>query len=90
MPLSAPAMAAETNLDYDSTIDKLAETYIEKTVLGVCVIVAEHGNVVFSKSYGYADLEKQIPIEPNFTAFERGSISKTFVWVSVMQQVEAG
>lgn len=88
--LPNPAAAAEVPFDYSALIDKIAEEYIGTTVPGACVIVAEHGNVVFSKGYGYADIEKQIPIEPDSTVFEWGSITKTFVWVSVMQQVEAG
>lgn len=88
--LAVPASAVGTSYNYESVVDEVAEVYIGKTVPGACVIVAEHGNVVFSKGYGYADIEKKLPMDPNSTVFEWGSITKTFVWVSVMQQVEAG
>ena len=39
---------------------------------------------------GYADLEKNIPMDPKSTVFEWGSISKTFIWVSAMQLSEEG
>ncbi len=90
LPAPAAAVEAEASSDYASLIDVIAKAYIGKTVPGACVIVAEHGEVIFSKSYGYADIDKQTPIELDSTVFEWGSITKTFVWVSVMQQVEAG
>ena len=83
-------MAKETSYDYETVIDMIAEEYIGKTIPGASIIISEHGDIVFSKGYGYADIEQQIPVEPSSTVFEWGSITKTFVWVSVMQQVELG
>ena len=83
-------MAKETTYDYETVIDMVAEEYIGKTIPGASIIISEHGDIVFAKGYGYADIEQQIPIEPSSTVFEWGSITKTFVWVSVMQQVELG
>ena len=82
--------AAEETENYETVIDKVADAYIGKSVPGACVIVSEHGEIVFSKTYGYADLEKNIPMDPENTVFEWGSISKTFIWVSVMQLSEEG
>lgn len=45
-------------------------------------------HTVFAKGYGFADLENNTAMDPETTVFEWGSISKTFVWVSVMQLVE--
>lgn len=56
---------------------------------GVVSLMIE-GEVVFSKGYGYQDVEKGIRVDPNTTLFRPGSISKLFTWVSVMQQVERG
>lgn len=50
--------AAEETENYETAIDKVADAYIGKSVPGACVIVSEHGEIVFSKAYGYADLEK--------------------------------
>lgn len=71
-------------------MDSVAAAYIGTSVPGACVIASEHGETVFSKGYGFADIEKKIPMDAQHTVFEWGSISKTFVWVSVMQLVETG
>lgn len=46
--------------------------------------------MIFSKGYGYGDVDKKQKINPNTSVFEWGSISKLFVWVSVMQLEEQG
>ncbi|MEO7030257.1 MAG: serine hydrolase domain-containing protein, partial [Acidobacteriaceae bacterium] len=42
------------------------------------------------KGYGYADWKKKTPVDPVTTTFRPGSISKLFVYVSMMQLVEQG
>ncbi|QIR14986.1 serine hydrolase domain-containing protein [Shewanella aestuarii] len=54
------------------------------------VSLMKDGQIIFSKGYGYQDIEKRIKVDPNTTLFRPGSISKLFTWVSVMQQVERG
>ena len=46
--------------------------------------------MIFAKGYGYADVEAQLPVDPEATLFRPGSISKLFTWVAVMQLVEQG
>ena len=46
-------------------------------------------DVIHTGYYGYTDLENRIP-EDEGTVYEWGSISKTLVWVSVMQLMEQG
>lgn len=57
---------------------------------GSIFIAVQDGQVVLSKGYGYADLEHQLPVDPGQTAFRIGSISKLFVAIAAMQQVQAG
>ena len=52
--------------------------------------IDDDGAVVFQKGYGYANLEKGIQVHSHETLFRPGSISKLFVWASVMQLVEKG
>src|SRR4030095_12265782 len=44
----------------------------------------------FAKGYGWADVDKRIPVNPETTMFRIGSVSKLFTWTSVMQLVEQG
>ncbi|GIP20709.1 serine hydrolase [Paenibacillus sp. J22TS3] len=71
-------------------IDKYVNKYIGKSSPGAAVVVTKAGKVIFSKGYGYANVEKQIPVDPATTVFNYGSINKVFVWTSVMQLVEQG
>ncbi|NIU59138.1 MAG: serine hydrolase, partial [Phycisphaerae bacterium] len=52
--------------------------------------VVKDGELFFAKGYGYADLEKDIPVDPEQTIFSIGSVGKTFTWTAVMQLVEQG
>jgi CubicO group peptidase (beta-lactamase class C family) len=54
------------------------------------VAVMKDGKMIFSKGYGFLDVENRIPVDPETTLFRPGSISKLFTWVTVMQQVELG
>ena len=54
------------------------------------VVVVKDGQVLLQKGYGYADIEKKQPVDPEATLFRPGSVSKLFTWTAVMQQVERG
>lgn len=71
-------------------VDNYAEEYIGNTVAGAAIITIKDNQIVFSKGYGYADIENQIPMDPETTVLEWGSITKLFVWVSAMQLAEQG
>lgn len=55
---------------------------------GVVISVVKDGEVFFTKGYGYADVEKQIPVSPTRTLFRIGSVSKLITSTAVMQLVE--
>ena len=54
-----------------------------------CVLVCENEQVVFQKSYGYADLSNQVLNELD-TKFATASAGKVFVAVGILQLVEKG
>ena len=76
--------------DLEEFVDNYAEEYIGNTVAGAAIIAIKDNQIVLSKGYGYADIENQIPIDPETTVLEWGSITKLFVWVSAMQLAEQG
>lgn len=59
-------------------------------IAGAVVVVVKDGQVLLQKGYGYADLEKRTPVDPEKHLFRPGSISKLFTWTAVMQLVEQG
>ena len=59
-------------------------------VAGAVVAVVMNGQVLFQSGYGYADVEKKIPMDADLTLVRIGSVSKLFTWTAVMQMVEQG
>ncbi len=59
-------------------------------IAGAVVAVVVGDKLVFSKGYGYADVETRRPVDPQTTMFRIASVSKLFTWTAVMQLVEEG
>lgn len=100
--LTAPVLAV-TSLAQAQAPDITNPTVVEAFVDGVVtplmrqnnspsgvVALMKDGEIVFSKGYGYLDVDKRTPVDPVTSLFRPGSISKLFTWISVMQQVEQG
>src|SRR5215467_12851711 len=80
-----------TATDLEAFLDGFVPQQIEKAdIAGAVLVVVKEGKVLFERGYGYADAEKKTPVSPQDTLFRPGSISKTFTWTAVMQQVELG
>jgi CubicO group peptidase (beta-lactamase class C family) len=62
----------------------------ELHVPGAALTLVKDGKTLFSKGYGYADLEHRIPVDPETTVFGVASVSKAITATAVMQLVEAG
>jgi CubicO group peptidase (beta-lactamase class C family) len=61
-----------------------------KHIAGAVVALVVGDKVVFTRGYGYADIEARRRVDPEKTMFRIASISKLFTWTAVMQQVEEG
>jgi CubicO group peptidase (beta-lactamase class C family) len=59
-------------------------------IAGGVVAVVKDGNVLLQKGFGYADVGRQILMDPERTMVRAGSTSKLFTWTAVMQLVEQG
>lgn len=78
-------------VELETFIDGLAAAGMQAhRVAGMTVSVVKDGELFFAKGYGYADLERRIPVDPEQTLFRVGSVSKLYVWTAVMQLVEQG
>jgi len=82
-----PTSSAEMEAFMD---DLLQEEIEENHIAGAAVSVVKDGRLFFAKGYGYADLEKNISVDPEQTIFKVGSVTKLFTWTAVMQLVEQG
>ena len=73
--------------DKATEIDKLMQLYYEYGRFNGTVLVAENGKIIFKKGYGLANMEWEIPNEPD-TKMRLGSITKQFTSMIIMQLVE--
>jgi CubicO group peptidase (beta-lactamase class C family) len=94
-PPPADAMPAPadrlTATDLEAWLDGFMPYALEQTdVAGSVVVVVKDGKVLLEKGYGFSDLAKRTPVDPQRTLFRPGSISKLFTWTAVMQLVEQG
>jgi len=78
-------------IELEAFLDELMAAQMEEYhIPGAMVSVVKDGTLFFAKGYGYADLENQIPVDPERTLFRIGSASKTFVATALMQLYEQG
>ena len=66
---------------------KLSEIAARGHLPGFAVSIVTRDGVLFQNGYGYADIERKVPYTPG-SLQNIGSISKTFIGVSLMQLVE--
>jgi CubicO group peptidase (beta-lactamase class C family) len=62
----------------------------EQHVPGAVITVVKDGHVIFSKGYGYSDLENKIPMTADKTLVRTASVSKLFTYTAMMQLCEQG
>lgn len=74
--------------DKAAKIDDLLSMYHDYGRFNGTVLVAEKGEVILKKGYGYADIEWSIENKPDMK-FRIGSITKQFTAMLIMQLVEA-
>lgn len=61
----------------------------DRKIPGLAVTLVKGDEIVFSRGYGYRDLEKSLPASDN-TLFGVGSVSKSFTGVAILQLAEKG
>jgi CubicO group peptidase (beta-lactamase class C family) len=75
--------------DKAAKIDELMSLYQKYGQFNGSVLVAEQGKVIYKKGLGLANMEWNIPNEPD-TKFRLGSITKQFTATLILQLVEQG
>ncbi|RAP28209.1 Beta-lactamase [Brevibacillus laterosporus] len=98
-PIATPmTYAAETKMKSlgptnSKEVEKFADQFfnrpqIKDKLAGAAFVVVKDDQVLFKKGYGYADVEKKRPVDPDSTVFRMASVSKVFTSTAVMQLVE--
>lgn len=94
---AAPAASAPVAIDAarlagigDFIDGVMAEQIATREVAGAVITIVHKGRVVLTRGYGFADVDKRVPVDAQATLFRPGSVSKMFTWTALMQQVELG
>lgn len=80
-----------SGIAYSEMEDAISEYVIKRHagLASVAVGVFDGSDTLCESYFGYADMENKITADAD-TVYEWGSVSKLFVWVSVMQLYEQG
>lgn len=70
-------------------IDSLVKARYASVAPGCVVLVAKSGQIIYSNSFGRADLKTKVPI-PQDGVFRLGSMSKQYTAVAILQLAEQG
>ena len=77
--------------DVDAWLDGYMPFALNKSdIPGAVVVVVKDGQILTARGFGYADVDKRTPVDPERTLFRPGSVSKLVTWTAVMQLVEQG
>jgi N-acyl-D-amino-acid deacylase len=79
--------AADPNL---APFDKLVSEFVsEHNLPGAAVAVTRGGKLVYARGFGYANVEKKLPVQPD-SLFRIASVSKPITAVAVMMLAQQG
>jgi CubicO group peptidase (beta-lactamase class C family) len=69
--------------------DKVMAAQFKPGTPGATALVAKNGQVIYKKAFGLANLELNVPMQPDYI-FRIGSITKQFTAVAILQLMEQG
>ena len=82
-------LASTASLRADATDDFVKAQMDRFRLPGASLVVLKRGEVVKAAGYGFADLERRIPVTPE-TVFKIGSVSKQLIATGIMVLVQEG
>ena len=90
-PLATAAGRDLSKADLDAWLDGYLPYALQSgDIAGAEVAVVKDGQILTSRGYGYSDVAKRKPVDPDKSLFRPGSISKLVTWTAVMQLVDQG
>lgn len=88
IPVGASQINEQTVTEF---LDEFIVNEMEKhQIVGALVAVVDAEGTLFSKGYGYANIEQRKPMDPANSVFRAASISKLFTATALMQLSETG
>jgi len=87
--LNAQIKQIRTNEEIVSWVTEYMDNAVKFDHFSGVVLIARNGNPIFSKAYGMANFELEVPNELD-TKFRIGSVSKQFTAAAIMQLQERG
>ncbi len=95
LPPAAPPVAVSVapllRPELEAFVDGVVQRAMARDhIAGVTISVVQNGQVVLKKGYGFANLGQRRPVDPDKTLFRIASISKTFTWIALMNEIESG
>ncbi|NEP21778.1 serine hydrolase domain-containing protein [Moorena sp. SIO3I6] len=95
LPMVSTTDDSQVELTKFQDIEEFSDNFFvnqmtENNIPGAVFTLVKDDKIIFSKGYGYANLEDKIPVIPNKTLFRVGSVSKLVTSTAVMQLVEQG
>jgi CubicO group peptidase (beta-lactamase class C family) len=81
--------AANNNPKIMAAFDSIMKKEFKANETGASVIVVKKGQVIYKKAFGMADMELNVPVNPDMN-FRIGSITKQFTAVCILQLAEQG
>jgi serine beta-lactamase-like protein LACTB len=80
--------------DFDQVnakIDKVISQFVvDHDIPGVAVSISYYDTLIYSKGFGYADIEKQHPVIPSQSQFRIGSVTKSITALTLAKLVQQG
>ncbi|WP_019912475.1 serine hydrolase domain-containing protein [Paenibacillus sp. HW567] len=88
---AAAAPDALTAGQLEQIVDPIMQDGLDnRHVPGTAVVVTQGEQIIWSKGYGYANVEQKLPVDPARTVMRVGSITKTLTAAAAMQLTEQG
>lgn len=77
-------VSAVSIIEFETRLDNLRK---QSNIPGMVTGIVKDGQVIWIKNYGYADIQKNIPVT-NSTIFHLASLTKTFASIVIIQLVK--
>jgi CubicO group peptidase (beta-lactamase class C family) len=90
-----PLAAAAISLDDPGELERFASGWLDaelraREVPGAVLVVVRRGEIALARGFGRADLERDVPVDPERTVFRVASVSKLFTATAALQLAERG